>query len=141
MYLLGGNTTNLMTLTEGANSYCEYNVGCAHTLTLTAVTLSSKGATACPWQVPTMAQCEQMSFCSVPQNQLSPDSCSTQSSSSPEKIPDSVSVVVVVVAMVESPALCWFFTPPSNTVDIDSSQSIRPVFTVSSGSVEEDVST
>ena len=64
-----------------------------HTLTRIEVTLVASGVTVCPWQGPTMAQWEQMSFCSVPQNQSSSDSCSTQSSHSPEKIPDSVSEV------------------------------------------------
>lgn len=77
-----------------------------------------------------MAQWEQMSFCSVPQNQSSSDSCSTHTSPSPEKIPDSVSVVVVVAppgevdASVSAPA-----SPcPFNTEKIGCSPSIPEGF-------------
>lgn len=63
-------------------------------LTLTAVTLLARGVTVWPWQDPTMVQCKHMSFCSELQNQSRSDSCSMQSSDSPENIPDSESEVV-----------------------------------------------
>ena len=63
-------------------------------LTRMAVTLVVSCVTECPWQEPTMAQWEHISFCSEIQNQSSSDSCSTHNSDSTENIPDSVSEVV-----------------------------------------------
>jgi len=76
-----------------------------------------------------MAQWEQMSFDSVPQNQSSSASCSTHTSYSPEKIPDSESAVVLAgeVATALSSAWCRF-TPPLNTEKIGCSKSISFVF-------------
>lgn len=117
------------------------------------MTLLASGVTACPRQGPTVAQREQMSFCSVPQNQSSSDSCSTHSSLSTEKIPDSVSEVVVgEVQLLPPPPLprqvpgdtvsaspARSFIPPVNTEKIGSISRMLAALKASSVAVEEQV--
>ena len=106
----------------------------ARALTLTTLTLAATGVTLCPRQELAVAQREQMSFWSVPQYQSSSASCSTQSSHSTEKMPDSASEMMAVGDVAPPPAsppppqvlgdaAASLFTRPANTEKMGCSHS------------------